>query len=483
MNVGTFAIPYLLLAMLGGQVVHAQPLDARELSSREVLQRAQRQRVTGIELTRRGRDLAIQTAEAPVPLAPSVQVPGPVQKVPLNARLQVDAQTNAVRLDEISLRSADSWNDQPALIKDHFPGVTQANEAAGQAAQEALKADATATDIAVFADKVKENEQELVQAYAELPPDQRETGRILVDYYREVRRTSKALYGRDDRYPPLTYERIYRNSQGSVAILHVGDSEPYCSGVLVGQKLVLTNFHCTVGELPSDLKVQFNYEFDLDNVPVPGKRSFPVARFLVKGGNDPGKLDFTLLEIAADSSGQFPGDAGFAPQCLSTARVRLEDPVYLIGHPEGQPRTVHDNAFVLFPFRVTPDDRARIELAVRAEFTGVVDEQDQLDAFRASYREATFEGEPVFEHFSVAYGARPTIGADSDTFHGNSGSPAFSRRSHKVVGLLFAGEDDVDDVYTPGWRSHEAILPISEVVAHLDGALANWRTLPGVCVN
>jgi hypothetical protein len=119
---------------------------------------------------------------------------------------------------------------------------------------------------------------------------------------------------------------------------------------------------------------------------------------------------------------------------------------------------------------------------VRAEFSGVADEQDQLDSFRNSYRESNFEGETVFEHYSVAYGSRPTIGADSDTFHGNSGSPAFSRRSHKVVGLLFAGEDDVDEAWSPGWRSHEAILPITEVIAHLDAALPGWRNRPKVCI-
>ena len=90
-------------------------------------------------------------------------------------------------------------------------------------------------------------------------------------------------------------------------------------------------------------------------------------------------------------------------------------------------------------------------------------------------------GDEVFEHFSLRWGLQPTIGANSDTYHGNSGSPVYSRRSHEVVGIFTEGEPDVAAPFQAGWRRHEAAIPVTVIVQQLDRLAAAWRKAPGLC--
>ena len=70
----------------------------------------------------------------------------------------------------------------------------------------------------------------------------------------------------------------------------------------------------------------------------------------------------------------------------------------------------------------------------------------------------------TYFNYSVRWDKMPTIGADCDTFEGNSGSPVFDKVRHRVIGVLIAGEPDVETPWMPGWIRHEAILPITEIV-------------------
>jgi hypothetical protein len=457
--------------------------NARTLSSEELRERAADNRWTAVELTRNAGRIAIQTADAPVPVAASAELVDVVQALPLNAKLRFNQATSAVEIEQLTLRPTDRWQAQSAAVRAFYPEVTRAHEALAAAALPVLADEPSEAQVEAFVQQALETEQAVLDAYAALDPSLRIEGRALVDQFLELRATNKrnkAHYGRDDRHPPAAYDRIYRNSRSALALIGVGMSESFCSGVLVGNALALTNQHCIKG-LISTMRVQFNYEIDLAGNPLQ-RRTFPVASVLVQGKDLNPKLDFALLEIGADAQGTLPG-AEFPPQCLSTTPLERDAPVYLVGHPLGQPRTVHDNAFVYFPFRVTPEQRTELEMLVRAEFPDAVAEQDQLDAFRASYRSANAQGQAVFEHYSTQFGGQPTIGADSDTYEGNSGSPAFSRRTHNVIGLLFAGEADIDEPWNPGWRSHEAIIPIEVVISQLDVVKPGWRDVgSGVCV-
>ena len=74
-----------------------------------------------------------------------------------------------------------------------------------------------------------------------------------------LRRLEKSLYGRDDRYPPQTYERIYANSRGAFALRSRNEDKPRCSAVLIGEKLALTNNHCILEEAPDEFEALFDY--------------------------------------------------------------------------------------------------------------------------------------------------------------------------------------------------------------------------------
>ncbi len=89
----------------------------------------------------------------------------------------------------------------------------------------------------------------------------------------------------------------------------------------------------------------------------------------------------------------------------------------------------------------------------------------------------------MYENFSKRYGGSPTIGANTDTFQGNSGSPVYRRIGSKIIGLLFAGEPDVSTGFSPGWRRHEAILPITEIVKDMTALNPNWMKVNAVCAN
>jgi len=83
----------------------------------------------------------------------------------------------------------------------------------------------------------------------------------------------------------------------------------------------------------------------------------------------------------------------------------------------------------------------------------------------------------------VRFSSQPTIGADCDTYRGNSGSPAYNRRINSVIGVLFDGQEDLGQPWRPGWRAHEAILPISKIVSQIESVMPEWDAAgSGVCI-
>ena len=126
-------------------------------------------------------------------------------------------------------------------------------------------------------------------------------------------------------------------------------------------------------------------------------------------------------------------------------------------------------------------------MLVSAEFDSIEAEEQsyregKLKEFVDSYQLRENGGQPNYEYISMRFDQQPTIGADSDTYHGNSGSPVYNRRTHAVIGLLFDGQEDLTEPWAAGWRAHEAVLPITKVVERLDSAAPAWREDPRVCV-
>ncbi len=328
--------------------------------------------------------------------------------------------------------------------------------------------------------------RDVVSAFMEISPSQTAERELLIDEYTSVRDTGKALYGPDNQYYPLAYPAIYQNSQGTVALVRTITSEPFCSGLVIGKSTVLTASHCLTNPqtVPKDIEVWLNYENTLDRHELP-RRVFQVTGVLARGekGFEPDgpPLDFVLLTVAP-SGGNELGDF-VALDCLSMKPVDLEDPIYVVGHPLGYPRTIADNAFVLFPFEVSASTLAELELSVEGEFKNDPQKDQRLKDLRNSYRSVhRADGSIVYQNYSVRWHRQPTIGADCETFHGDSGAPAFSRRSHLVVGILYDGEPDIAHRYHPGWGYHESIIPITRIVDQLDQAHPDWRTSVGACI-
>ncbi|MGH9350537.1 MAG: trypsin-like serine protease [Vicinamibacterales bacterium] len=329
-------------------------------------------------------------------------------------------------------------------------------------------------------------EEEIVDAYGALGSTDDESRKVLVRQFLEVRRTQKARYDRNDQYPPAAYDRIYRNSRGAVALADRDENGSFCSGVLVSRDLVLTARHCFTRLLPEQrarVEARFNYERDLSGIPLKDDR-YPFAGIVAEGQrvlDDGPRLDFALVRLGQNAAGRLPGDT-HPPQCLSTRAVHRDDAVYVIGHPRGDSRVVHDNAFVYFPFQVNRFSFNRLQIIVDAELTNHPKRSAELERFRQSYRRRTLDsGDELFEHFSEKWGRQPTIGANSDTYHGNSGSPVYSRRFHHVVGIFTEGEPDVEAPFEPGWRRHEAAIPVTVIMQQLDRLIPAWRKEPGLC--
>jgi hypothetical protein len=384
-------------------------------------------------------------------------------------------------LQDVKLGTTSKWRESELANDERFREVNEAYQKVDRAFERVKGTQSTAVELRVLQQEFQSAEQALAEVYEELPSEMEEEQAVVREEYRALQLEQKALYGsnRDDMYPPEAYLRIYNNSKGSLAVALRGDPDPSCSGFLIGDDLVLTANHCIQDALPTELEVRFNYEEDLARQPLE-QTNFKVNSVLASAAAL-GDLDAALLELKVKEDDQSAGDV-FDPLCISLKRVLLEDPVYVVGHPRGLPRTVHDNAFVHFPFEVTQHQMTLLRLKVESEFEGAEDEEEGIAEFESSYQQADVGGVTVFRNFSQRRGGKPTIGIDSDTFHGDSGAPTLHRRTHRVVGVFVAGEQDVETAREVGWRAHEAVLPVSEVVKKLDAALPGWRDRDGVCV-
>ena len=299
-------------------------------------------------------------------------------------------------------------------------------------------------------------------------------------------RERKAVYGLDDRYSPSTYLTIYEASRSAVGLLKNEGSQPYCSGVLVGNDVVLTALHCLHHEndlmAPEDIEVIFDYVGNGGQSQI-----FPVLEVYPspRPGGDQEQLDFGLLilDLAAADADLLEDGASPLPKplCLSRSHVKRETPVYAVGHPRQAFKMIADNSRVHFPFQVEQNAFANLQALLESEFEDLTILAQKLDELTKSYRPVKDEqGQPTgsFRYFrNETWGSQPVFGVDTDTFGGNSGSPVFNRRSrtHKVLGILISGMRDRPRAFNPGWDAHESILPASEILRNLDEALPNWR--------
>lgn len=477
----------LLLPAIGPSLAFAQDAPKSQRISTDELKQRARARPQGAavpaQITKQGANMVLQTADSAVKVNNADYLGQQVRQMPVQA-VVAPGPGDTVELKDVELQASKRWNDRSPAWRARYGKLDAAQKKLDEAAQSALTENASEADLKRLKQSVAEAQNEAVQAYQALSSSQRQEQRAIVEQHAELRRLDKSLYGldRDDRYPPQAYEKIYANSRGAFALRVKGQDKPRCSAVLIGEKLALTNNHCILEEAPDEMEAVFDYEDDLSGQHMAAK-SFPLTDIRLTAEEERGNLDFALLELGPNADGALPGKV-YPVQCLSMRQVKRDDPLYVVGFPLGEPRTVHDNAFVYFPFRVSADEYAEIRMLVSAEF-------DSIEAEDASYREGKLkefvesyklQDDGSYEYISERFGNQPTIGADSDTYHGNSGSPVYHRRTHAVVGLLFDGQEDLTEPWAAGWRAHEAVLPITQVVQRLDSAAPGWRDDPRVCV-
>ncbi len=422
-------------------------------------------------------------AHRPLLLANAGTVTPAMVGAPIRATVRPENE-RSVTLESATLAAVADWREKSAdLPRARFRGVFEAFEDLDAATEAAFRPGAMAMPglEEALRSGVKLSEKEIVKAYGTLEPGEDELREILVERFAAATRQSKAFYSYDDRYRPRAYERIFNNSRGGVALSRKGrEKEPFCSGVLISDDLVLTALHC-LDLLPEEISVVFDLEEDLRGEPLDPK-IFSVAEIIESRDDTFPQLDFALLRLKPYADGRQAGDVCPA-QCLSTFRLDRGHPIYVVGHPQGDPRLIADNAFVYFPFRVVRKTQLnRLRLLIELELRDDPKERERrLGQFDRSYRKEIHNGREEWRNYSLRWGGQPTLGADCDTFEGNSGSPVYSRERHRVVGVLMKGEPDLSTPWRPGWRRHEAILPVGPIVEQLDVLVPGWE--PEACAD
>jgi hypothetical protein len=274
---------------------------------------------------------------------------------------------------------------------------------------------------------------------------------------------------------------------------------------MIGTNLVLTCNHTL--EIPDTvndyydagtLKVRFDRGSDPAN-----EEAYPVTGVVFQGreGNIDGvtiehHLDFALLELGPSEVDQLlPSDKGIKPLRIhNDPKPPRDTAVYVIGYPgKTAIKTVADNARIFLGFNSSYKTQLKYELEMYGERQRLVDKatEDNKDKDETTQlvavQTATRQGEQLAEVFKksfrpgvsnpprwylisglVEYPPHPAFVLDSDTYHGNSGSPVFSRQSSEVTGMLFRGMDDKKIDLEVGYLQHEEAIPILVI-------LKNWK--------
>lgn len=296
-------------------------------------------------------------------------------------------------------------------------------------------------------------------------------------------RVLKAQYGVLTNFPPLSYEQVFYFSRHVVTLKD--GSGPICSGMALTKQWIITAGHCFRGRSWTDVKVVFDLEgLGLGSLPLSIIDQWPEP---APGSNPQDDIDFAFIRVE-DDEGQgklYDELEGLVkskpysaePLCIKTVPVGYKQPVFAVGFPMGQSKTVHDYAYVWFPFKVSESlynqlgaetyaEAYKMEVALRRPTYA----DSVRKNFEAAYSKTVTEGGQVSRlYFAAAFqtAMRPSFGIDTDTFAGDSGSPVFDRSTRCLVGIFSSGQRDTLAASETSWREHEVAIPISEIIARI----------------
>jgi V8-like Glu-specific endopeptidase len=173
----------------------------------------------------------------------------------------------------------------------------------------------------------------------------------------------------------------------------------FCTGVLVAKDLILTAGHCvgpedtsqTLESVCKSMRIKFGYAYkksDKDSLKMIDHTQLYKCQEIV-AYHDPQHLyqemDYGLIRLNREVTDH-------EPIALESHLASINDPVVLMGHPNGLPLKVSDGAKIQ----------------------------------------------------AVNYPRDNFYKADVDAFQGNSGSPVFSKETGKIVGMVVSGTQDYD---------------------------------------
>ena len=418
-------------------------------------------------------------------------------ELPVTARLSTTSSTKA-ETDSLKPQSVDKWE----TVKDDVSNkadaekVTQAIANVERLAEPHIEGESRtqARNDTALKDAYDKAGVELSNAYATVLArnNHADRNRLAATYGRVVNE-KKSIYGYNDNYDPEVYDAIFKRSRSCVGLVHPGRQngkphdawQPNVSGILIAPNLVLTCSHDITDEtLPGEaIEVWFGYERDLNGTPRP-KTITHVTRLVFDGRDTRGAaepLDFALFEIAPIANQP-------SPLPLTTQRVTIGTSIYVVGYPKGEFEAVHDNTHVIFPFEVTEKDYSNLKIGVHSHLIGETDDSAQLtdDLFAQSYERAVVDQRVIYRYYQRLGGEHmPVMGADCDTFHGDSGGGAFLRNSSRCCGILIEGDSDRRTFTLASFLHHEKILPlrvINERLADKTLGLQGWPSSYNVSI-